>query len=129
LTHAVPLFTHIPASPQVCGCWPLHPFCPGEQVPEHCPLRHVELVHAAELPQVPLAVQLSTPLPEGEHWVALGPQTPWHEPLTHVWLVHAEAVPHMPLESHVATPLPEHVVDPGEHTPVHDAAPAVPVHA
>jgi hypothetical protein len=74
--HAAPLFCQVPPSPQAWGCWPLHCFCPGEQDPEHAPLTHVELVHVTELPQVPLAVQVSTPLPDGEHRVALGPQTP-----------------------------------------------------
>jgi hypothetical protein len=45
-------------------------------VPEHAPLLHVEFVQVAELPQVPLAVHVCTPLPDCEHCVVLGAQTP-----------------------------------------------------
>ena len=85
---AAPRFVQVPPSPHDWGCWPLHCFCPGEQFPNN-PADARQLVHVAEL-RVPLAVQVSTPLPDGEHCVALGAQTPWHEPLTHVWPVHAE---------------------------------------
>jgi hypothetical protein len=38
--------------------------CPGAQTPVHAPLTHVWLLHAVAVLQVPLEVQVSTPLPE-----------------------------------------------------------------
>jgi hypothetical protein len=55
------------------------------------PLTHVWLLHAVALLQAPLAVQVSTPLPE--HVVWPGAHTPVHTPLMHVWLLQAAAVP------------------------------------
>ena len=66
------------------------------------------LLHATAEPHVPLAVHVSTPLPE--HVVCPGAHTPVHAPLMHVWLVHAVAVPQAPATVHPCTPLPEHVV-------------------
>jgi hypothetical protein len=37
---------------------------PGAQTPVQAPLTHVWLLHATAVPQVPLAVQVCTPLPE-----------------------------------------------------------------
>jgi hypothetical protein len=74
----------------------------------HAPLTHVWLLHADTVPQVPLDVQVCTPLPEHCVWPAT--HTPVQAPLTHVWLLHATAVPQVPLDWHVCTPLPEHCV-------------------
>jgi hypothetical protein len=57
---------------------------------------------------VPLALQVSTPLPE--HVVWLGAHTPVQAPLMHVWFVQAVAVPHAPAAVHPWTPLPEQLV-------------------
>jgi hypothetical protein len=57
------------------------------------PLAHT-YVQAVAVPQVPLAVQVSTPLPL--HVVWPGAQTPAQAPLTHVLLEHAVAPPNVP---------------------------------
>jgi hypothetical protein len=54
------------------------------------------LLQAVAVLHVPLAVQVSTPLPE--QVVCPGPHTPVQAPLTHVWLVHAAAVPQVPFD-------------------------------
>jgi hypothetical protein len=67
LVQALPLFCHIPAELQSCGCCPLHWSCPGAHEPAHAPETHVEFVHVTELPQVPVEVHVCTPLPDAEH--------------------------------------------------------------
>jgi hypothetical protein len=117
-SHVGPLFCQVPLAPQVCGCWPLHCVWPGPQLPEHIPLTHVELVQVVELPQVPVAVHVWTPLPDVEHWVAPGVHEPWHAPATHAWLTQATVAPQLPVASQACTPLPAHLVAPGVHEPV-----------
>jgi hypothetical protein len=51
------------------------------------------------VPQVPVASQVWTPLPE--HFVSPGLQTPTHAPWTHAWAVQAFAAPHVPFVSQV----------------------------
>src|SRR5580700_8970556 len=85
-------------------------------MPEQTPLTQVPLVQVTPEPHVPLALHVSTPLPE--HVVARGVQEPVQPPLTHAWSEHATALPHVPLALHVSTPLPEHVVAPGVQEPV-----------
>lgn len=74
-------------------------------------------VQVTGVPQVPLVVQVDTPLLV--HWVAPGVQLPVQTPPTQAWLVQLTAVPHMPLLLQVWTAeLPEHCVVPGEQVPV-----------
>jgi hypothetical protein len=67
------------------------------QVKVHAPLLQLAVawatpvVHATAEPQAPLALHVSTPLPE--HVVWLGAQTPAQAPETHVWFTHATAEP------------------------------------
>jgi hypothetical protein len=72
------------------------------------PAAHAWLAHATAVPQAPLALQVSTPLPEHCTWP--GAQTPVQAPAAHAWLAHATAVPQAPLALQVSTPLPEHCV-------------------
>ena len=75
-------------------------------------------MHATAVPKAPLALQVSTPLPE--HVVWLGAHTPVQAPLTHVWLLQAVPVVHVPAELHVSGWLaPEQLTWPGAHTPEH----------
>jgi hypothetical protein len=74
---------------------------------------HACPVHAAEAPQLPLALQVCTPLPE--HCVLLGAQTPLHPPDTHAWLPQSIGAPHCPVALHARTALPAHSVAPWEH--------------
>jgi hypothetical protein len=76
LEHAFPLFCQVPLALQFCGCWPLHCVWPGAHEPEQAPLTQVELVQVTELPHVPLALQVWTPLPDDEHCVVVGTQSP-----------------------------------------------------
>jgi hypothetical protein len=91
------------------------------QVNVHDPLLHVAValatpvVQATADPQLPLALQVSRPLPE--HVVWLGAHAPVHAPETQVWLTHAVALLHAPPAVQVSTPLPEQVVWLGAHTP------------
>jgi hypothetical protein len=73
------------------------------------------LVQAVAALQVPLAVHVSTPLPE--HVVWPGEHCPVQAPAMHVWLLQATAELHCPAALHVWTPLPEHCVVPGTHAP------------
>jgi hypothetical protein len=56
-------------------------------------------VQATGLPNAPLALQVSTPLPE--HVVWLGAHTPVQAPLTHVWLLQAVPAVQVPDELQV----------------------------
>jgi hypothetical protein len=101
--------TAVPQVPplQLCKELPEHCEVPGEQVPVHTPLTHVDAEHGVAGPQAPLALQVSTPLPLPpsavvEHRMAPGVQFPMHEPPTHAWLVQATVVVlHVPVELHV----------------------------
>jgi hypothetical protein len=57
-------------------------FAPGVHVPVQAPPTHAEAEHATSLPQVPLAVHVSTLLPL--HCVWLGAHWPVQPPLMHV---------------------------------------------
>ena len=60
-------------------------------------------------PQVPLAVHVSTPLPEHCVWPAA--HTPVQAPATHVWLTQAVPAAHAPEAPHVSGwLLPEQLV-------------------
>jgi hypothetical protein len=50
---------------------------PGAHTPEHTPVTHAWFVQATGAPHTPLAMHVSTPLPE--HRVELGVQTPGPE--------------------------------------------------
>jgi hypothetical protein len=63
-------------------------------------------MHATGAPHAPLALHVSTALPE--HCTAPGAHTPVQAPFTHAWFVHATALLHAPLALHVSTALPEH---------------------
>jgi hypothetical protein len=86
-------------------------------------MTHVWLVHATGEPQIPVALHVSTPLPE--HCSAPGLQDPAHCPPTppSVGLLqmpeHFEGVPHVPIAPHVSTLLPWQVVWFGAQTPAH----------
>jgi hypothetical protein len=109
---------------QVCTPFPEHCVCPGAHTPEHTPPTHVWLLHAAGAPQLPVASQVSTPLP-----------TQRTEPGKHatqvllkqagVPLEHVVCVCQVPVASQDWMSLPRHCVCPGAHTPAH--APAVQV--
>jgi hypothetical protein len=81
---------------------------------------HVWFVQADAAPHVPLAVQVSTELPE--HCVSPGEHTPVQAPPRHVWLIQAEGGPKVPPAVQVSTELPEQVVCPGEQLPEHAPA-------
>jgi hypothetical protein len=49
-------------------------------------------VQTTDVPQLPLALQVCTPLPE--HCVLPGAQTPLQPPDTHAWLPQSIAAPH-----------------------------------
>jgi hypothetical protein len=76
----------------------------------HVPFEHAGfafetlVVHPLAEPQDPLAVQLSTLVPEHVVW----PGT------------HPAALLHVPFVWQVSTPFPEQVVCPGAHEPVHE---------
>jgi hypothetical protein len=72
------------------------------------PLTHAEFEHAAAEPHVPLALHVSTPLPE--HCVAPGVHDPVHAPLTHAWFVQALAFCQVPVALHVCGCWPLHCV-------------------
>jgi hypothetical protein len=75
-------------------------------------------VHATAVPQLPLAVHVSTPLPE--QMVCPGAHTPVHVPPTHVWLTQAVPAVQLPLVLQVWGWLDdEQLVCPGAHAPVH----------
>jgi hypothetical protein len=59
---------------------------PGGQTPVQAPATQAWFEHAVGSLQVPIAVQVSTPLPE--HWVAPGLQTPMHAPAMQAWFEH-----------------------------------------
>jgi hypothetical protein len=73
---------------------------PGAHTPVQTPLTQVWLEQATAVPQVPLAAQVWTPLPE--HCVVPGTQTPVHPPLTHADATHAVAVLQVPLAVQVS---------------------------
>lgn len=100
-----------------CVVLPLHCVWPGAQEPTQKPPLQVWLVQAAGAPQVPLASQVWTPLPE--HCLAPGVHDPLHTPgATHAELVQAAAVPQFPVALQVWTPLPWHCVCRGAQTPL-----------
>ena len=57
-------FCHVPVLLHVRGVLPLQLVWPGAQTPVHAPATHVWFVHDTGPPHVPLAVHVSTPLPE-----------------------------------------------------------------
>ena len=97
---------------------PSHSLVPAPHV-THAPPVQVSVcaAQATVALQVPLALQVWTPLPE--HCFAPGTHTPVQAPLTHAEATHVVAVPQAPLFEQVCTPLLEHEVAPGAHTPVH----------
>jgi hypothetical protein len=89
---------------------------PGVQLPWHAPLTHAWLVQGIGALQVPVVLQVSTPLLTQR--VAPGVQVPAQALLTHAWLVHETAAAQLPVESQVwVAALPEHRTAPGTHTP------------
>jgi hypothetical protein len=64
------------------------------------PLTQVLFEHATAVPQAPVPVQVSTPLPEQVVW--LGAHTPVHDPATHVLLEHAVPAVHVPVALQVS---------------------------
>ena len=123
---------------QVCTAeFPEHCEVPGVQDPVHTPPEHAELTQGTADPQVPVPLQVSTPLLLlGSHRVAPGVQDPVQAPPTHALFGHVAGVPHVPEVLHVDTPLTEppsapvaHSVAPGVHTPWHEAVPTGPTHA
>jgi hypothetical protein len=79
----------------------------------HCPL-----AHATAVLHVPVASQVSTPLPE--HWVVEGTQPPVHAPATQLVPMHKERLlPKWPVASHVSTLFRVHCFVAGAHVPTH----------
>jgi hypothetical protein len=122
---------HVPLEVHVSSPLPEHCVALGAHCPLHAPATHVWFVHAVVPPHWPFEPQVWTPLPEQR--VAPGAHTPPQAPFTQAY-VHALGAPNVPAVQ-VSTPLAPaspvgaHVVDPGEHTPWHDAEPPVPMHA
>jgi len=102
----------------------MHCVVPGVHEPLHIPPEHSMKGHVDAVPQVPLALQVATPVPE--HSVAPGTHDPVHPvpPVAHAWvrLVQFVVVAHVPSEPHVWTLLFEHCVVPGTQEPVHAPA-------
>lgn len=109
-------FCQLPALLQVCGMLPLQLVSPGEQTPLHTPATHVWFRHGTGLPQVPVRVQVSTPLPT--HWVDEGVHaTQVLDRHAGVAPEHAVVVCQVPVLSHVWMALPRHRVWPCTHVP------------
>lgn len=90
----------VPPAVQLCtAALPEHCDDPGEQFPVHAPPEHVALPQSIGAPQVPVELQVSTPLlllPP--HCVAPGAQEPVHEPPTHAVFEHVVGLPQVPVE-------------------------------
>jgi hypothetical protein len=106
--------------PQVSTPLLAHWTAAGVQTPVQAPFTQAWLVQVTAALHCPLALHVSTPLPE--QWVAPGVHAA-HVPPTHTGVPppHAVAVPQLPVASHVSTPLPEQRVAPGVHTPEQQA--------
>jgi hypothetical protein len=113
----------VPHVPDAVQAWmavvPEQRVWPGPHTPPHAPPRQVVLdEHAVGVPQVPLAVQIETPLvePPSEpvaHVVEPGEQTPWHcapsePPVTQAWFGQVTAGPQLPPVQVWMAELPEH---------------------
>jgi len=57
----------VPVELHVSGMFPLHCFCPGEQVPVHAPAAHVPAQLTTLLQAVPVGLHCSTTLPAHRH--------------------------------------------------------------
>lgn len=91
---------------QVCTPLPEQRATPGTHTPEHAPVTQA-FGQALAVPQDPVMLQVSTPLPAPpsvvtEHRVSPGEQTPVHMPDWHTEFTHAIGLPHCPAV-HVCT--------------------------
>jgi hypothetical protein len=81
---------------------PEHCDDPGEQVPVHTPPEQVAAPQSIGAPQVPVELQVSTPLLlVPPHCVEPGAHEPVHEPPTHAVATHVVGVPQVPVELQV----------------------------
>jgi hypothetical protein len=96
-----------------------HCVAPGEQTPVHAPFTHAWALQVVAEPHWPDELHTSIALLP-EHCVVPGEHAT-HAPLRHTGSLPEQptALPYWPFDPQVSTPPSEHIVAPGEQTPVH----------